>query len=100
MLLILGGPVHRHADGPRPRQLGHNGLRVRPGLALGVEARIMQPPRQAPTGGFKVGKAASQCGLTATARHQQRGHKIAKGFALMPVCLRQHGVDIVVQASG
>ena len=60
----------------------------------------MQPARQPPAGRLKVGKVPRQCRLTTGPHHQQRGDKVAKRTALMPVCLRPHGVDIVLQASG
>src|SRR5262249_30868561 len=38
--------------------------------------------------------------LTTGAHDQQGGNKVAKGFALMAMCLRHKGLDIVFQASG
>ena len=95
-----GRPIQRHPSRSPQRPLGDHGVGVSQGQSLGGQARIMQPAGQPPTGGFKVRKAAGQGGLTATTHHHQGRDKIPHRFALMTVCLGQHGVDILFQASG
>jgi NRAMP (natural resistance-associated macrophage protein)-like metal ion transporter len=100
VLLVFGRPIDGHPHRPRAGQLPAHGLSMPVGLLLHVQAWIMQPARQSPAGRLKVGKVPRQCRLTTGPHHQQCGDKVAKRTALMPVCLRQHGVDIVLQASG
>jgi hypothetical protein len=69
------------------------------GQVVWFQALVVEQARQTFRCRFLVAKSARQLGLTAALLVNNRRDKVAKGFALMPVCSGQHRHDIVVETS-
>ncbi|MDX2030716.1 MAG: recombinase family protein [Blastocatellia bacterium] len=98
MLVILDRPIDRESDLACARQLFKRFPAKPFGEILGIEALIMDQPRQALRGGLLISLRTSEFGLIACLFFNDRRDKGRDGFDLVTVYPRQQLSDIAFNA--
>ena len=100
MLLVFNGPINGETHRPGERQLRDDSASGRERQLLHVQTLIVQEAGEPFERCFLIAEEACEFGLAAGLHRDERGDEIKDRILLMTMCRRQHGVDILAQASG